>query len=140
MSDYTETVTKLRDVYRAYVVTGNEKAGQFLADAAAAIEALETEIRESMQKCAECGDEQEQKVKELQARLGEAENSAERWKDMYLTKQLPKRGEWVRKEGELTYWYECSERGYRPHIENYPYLSDFCPNCGAKMEVQDGQE
>lgn len=40
MSDYTETVTKLRDVYRAYVVTGNEKAGQFLADAAAAIEEL----------------------------------------------------------------------------------------------------
>ena len=44
MSDYTETVTKLRDVYRAYVVTGNEKAGQFLADAAAAIEALQAEV------------------------------------------------------------------------------------------------
>ena len=45
MSDYTETVTKLRDVYRAYVVTGNEKAGQFLADAAAAIEALQAEVK-----------------------------------------------------------------------------------------------
>lgn len=44
MSDYTETVTKLRDVYRAYVVTGNEKAGQFLADAALAIETLTREV------------------------------------------------------------------------------------------------
>ena len=44
MIDYTETVTKLRDVYRAYVVTGNEKAGQFLADAALAIETLEQQV------------------------------------------------------------------------------------------------
>ena len=44
MADYTETVTKLRDVYRAYVVTGNEKAGQFLADAAEAIERLQYQL------------------------------------------------------------------------------------------------
>ena len=44
MIDYTETVTKLRDVYRAYVVTGNEKAGQFLADAALAIETLTQQV------------------------------------------------------------------------------------------------
>lgn len=44
MSDYTETVTKLRDVYRACVVTGNEKAGQFLADAALAIETLTQQV------------------------------------------------------------------------------------------------
>ena len=44
MIDYTETVTKLRDVYRAYVATGNEKAGQFLADAAAAIEELQAQL------------------------------------------------------------------------------------------------
>ena len=44
MTDYTETVTKLRDVYRAYVVTGNEKAGQFLADAADAIERLQYQL------------------------------------------------------------------------------------------------
>ena len=41
---------------------------KLMLDAAAAIEALETEIRESMQKCAECGDEQEQKVKEQEGR------------------------------------------------------------------------
>ena len=44
MTDYEETVTKLRDVYRAYVVTGNEKAGQFLADAADAIERLQYQL------------------------------------------------------------------------------------------------
>ena len=44
MADYTETVTKLRDVYRAYVATGNEKAGQFLADAALAIETLTQQV------------------------------------------------------------------------------------------------
>ena len=44
MSDYDETVTKLRDVYRAYVVTGNDKAGQFLADAADAIERLQYQL------------------------------------------------------------------------------------------------
>ena len=44
MADYSETVTKLRDVYRAYVVTGNKKAGQFLADAALAIETLTQQV------------------------------------------------------------------------------------------------
>ena len=44
MADYSETVTKLRDVYRAYVATGNEKAGQFLADAALAIETLTQQV------------------------------------------------------------------------------------------------
>ena len=44
MADYSETVTKLRDVYRAYVVTGNKKAGQFLSDAADAIERLQYQL------------------------------------------------------------------------------------------------
>ena len=133
MIDYTETVTKLRDVYRAYVATGNEKAGQFLADAAAAIEALE-------------------------ARLGEAENSVERWKDMYLTKHEPKRGKWI-VDGMYTYnLRELNGKAYEPvyrcsccnrQMESYLRLDEpkmpedadfpeYCPHCGAKMEVQDG--
>ena len=129
MIDYTETVTKLRDVYRAYVATGNEKAGQFLADAAAAIEALETEIRESMQKCAECGDA-----------------------------NMPKRGEWI-VDGMYTYnLRELNGKAYEPvyrcsccnrQMESYLRLDEpkmpedadfpeYCPHCGAKMEVQDG--
>lgn len=65
MSDYTETVTKLRDVYRAYVVTGNEKAGQFLSDAAAAIEELQAEA--GQWKAAVKG--QEDGIKVLQAEV-----------------------------------------------------------------------
>ena len=53
-------------------------------------------------------------IEALQARLGEAENSVERWKGMYLTKHEPKRG------------------------KKYPMR---CPNCSTVvgvMEVQDG--
>lgn len=105
---------------------------QIIDDAAAAIEALETEIRESMQKCAECGDEQEQKVKELQARLGEAENSVERWKDMYLTKHEPKLGEWIyhpKDAIEMMFTLpKCSICGH----ESSDALN-YCPNCGSQM-------
>lgn len=51
MTDYTELVRALRSA--STVSTAWEK---LMLDAAAAIEALETEIRESMQKCAECGE------------------------------------------------------------------------------------
>ena len=55
-------------------------------------------------------------IEALEARLGEAENSVERWKDMYLTKHEPKRG------------------------KKYPMR---CPNCSTVvgvMEVQDGKD
>ena len=83
MTDYTGLVKALRSA--STVSTAWEK---LLLDAAAVIEAL-------------------------QARLGEAENSVERWKDMYLTKHEPKRG------------------------KKYPMR---CPNCSTVvgvMEVQD---
>lgn len=47
---YDELVTKLRTARTVSI------AWEGLMSDAAAIEALETEIRESMQKCAECGD------------------------------------------------------------------------------------
>ena len=81
-------------------------------------------------------------IEELRARLGEAENSVERWKDMYLTKHEPKLGEWVRVEDGESYHYECSECGERPLYSRFGdiVLSGVCPMCGAdmrKMEVQD---
>lgn len=60
-----------------------------------------------------------------------------------LQAQLPKHGEWVKKEGKTSYWYVCSECGNRPlkDSEEYSVFSDFCPSCGAdmrtKMEVQE---
>lgn len=99
------------------------------ADAADSIEALQAEIRESMQRCAECGDE--------------------------LAHQMPKRGEWVWKhrhhggfktaKGKC----ECGRDVYAQIDERYetddPYCPfcgvmndsihlNYCPNCGAKME------
>ena len=40
-------------------------------------------------------------IEELEARLGEAENSVERWKDMYLTKHEPKRVEFEKSLHEM---------------------------------------
>ena len=98
-------------------------------DAAAAIEALQAEIRESMQKCAECGD-----------RMVE-----------------PKRGKWI-VDGMYTYnLRELNGKAYEPvyrcsccnrQMESYLRLDEpkmpedadfpeYCPHCGAKMEVQD---
>ena len=46
-------------------------------------------------------------------------------------------GEWVRKyDDEINcYWYECDQCGeYRPRNQfGHEYDSNFCPNCGAKM-------
>ena len=90
-------------------------------------------------------------IEALEARLGEAENSVERWKDMYLTTHEPKRGKWI--EDATTYAgqglsnYKCSLCGkicgtWRRGLEPSE-LPNWCGNCGAdmraKMEVQDGQ-
>ena len=127
MSDYSKLVEALRSA--STVSTAWEK---LMHDAAAAIE-------------------------ELQARLGEAENSVERWKDMYLTKHEPKRGEWI-VDGMYTYnLRELNGKAYEPvyrcsccnrQMESYLRLDEpkmpedadfpeYCPHCGAKMEVQD---
>ena len=83
MSDYKEQVNSLRE-HADLIETSIELYGPSatrllvydLRNAAAAIEALE-------------------------ARLGEAENSVERWKDMYLTKHEPKRGEFEKSLHEM---------------------------------------
>ena len=127
MMDYNELVTALRCSNRyknftkeCYSQNPNERCryylqfacddGCLLSDAAAAID-------------------------DLQARLGEAENSVERWKDMYLTKHEPKRGEWeLIDEAEPMRW-GCSRCKYMSWE-----TSSYCPRCGAKMEVQDGTD
>ena len=99
-------------------------------------------------------------IEALEARLGEAENSVERWKDMYLTKHEPKRGEWII-DGAYTYnLRELNDKAYEPvyrcsccnrQTESYLRLDEpkmpedadfpeYCPHCGAKMEVQDGDK
>ena len=42
-------------------------------------------------------------------------------------------GEWIYKE----YDFICSNcNGHALELNDYPYLSTYCPNCGAKMEVK----
>lgn len=49
-----------------------------------------------------------------------------------------KHGRWIKKEERVWYWYECSECGERPLFRNGErVLSDYCPNCGARMEEDD---
>ena len=119
MTDYTELVKALR--YCAE--NGDFKCGKDCpmrteypncltkmdTDAAAAIEALE-------------------------ARLGEAENSVERWKDMYLTKHEPKRGEWVG-VNPMVDSVQCSICGGQ--LFSAELETPYCPYCGARMEVQE---
>ena len=118
MTDYTELVKALR-ICSSELNCGDCpllyrdscSSDELMADAAAAIE-------------------------ELQARLGEAENSVERWKDMYLTKHEPKRGKWIYKPKDAIEMMftlpKCSVCGHESSDAN-----NYCPNCGAKMEVQE---
>ena len=86
MTDYTELVKALRYCAESGDFNCNKDCPMYPnyprcltkmdMDAAAAIEALE-------------------------ARLGEAENSVERWKDMYLTKHEPKRVEFEKSLHEM---------------------------------------
>lgn len=52
-----------------------------------------------------------------------------------------KHGYWKRKTKEYeyyrTYWYECSVCGERPLHKTdgiHYHFTDYCPNCGAKMD------
>lgn len=74
-------------------------------------------------------------IEDLEARLGEAENSVERWKDMYLTKHEPKRGEWVG-VSPMVDTVQCSVCGGQ--LFSAELETPYCPYCGAKMtEVQE---
>lgn len=45
------------------------------------------------------------------------------------------KGRWVRKESDLSWWYECSECGESPLFDPYEHevQSPFCPFCGSDM-------
>ena len=50
-----------------------------------------------------------------------------------------KHGEW-RRVGARVDWVECTSCGYRLDVEPYTYPNtNYCPNCGAKMDLKDGE-
>lgn len=122
MSDYAKICEELRGRYIAFDCTGNHKYAQLFADAAAAIEALEAEVSE---------------LKRV---------------NMEIFDDLPKRGEWFDKADEIDkqfgrHLYVCSLCGKQPDFfiggteDWWPSKKpNYCPNCGAKMEVQDGKD
>lgn len=51
-------------------------------------------------------------------------------------------GKWVRMEDDVVYWYACSECKKRIPKTEYgnDAWSNYCPNCGAKMDLGDDEE
>ena len=60
-----------------------------------------------------------------------------------IFKEEPERikGRWVRKESDLSWWYECSECGESPLYDPYEneVRTPFCPWCGARMEEEEDE-
>ena len=58
-----------------------------------------------------------------------------------LQAQLPKRGKWVREMNVYDEpFYHCSACGecFDSNRDDTHGIFNYCPNCGAKMEAQDG--
>jgi len=136
MTDYSDLVRKMR------TCIGDKKCfekecrywselgcmdGNICCDAADAIEALQAEQKKTVTHIF-C--EEQQKWEEyctgLMSRIRE------------LKAQMPKRGEWI--DDEFTSKGRCSVCGEEwSWFDNCMETFKYCPNCGAKMEVQDGQ-
>ena len=123
MTDYTELVKDLRNTVR---VCRDRMDGQVMLDAADAIEALQKALQA------------EHKKTVAQIYYEEQMAWEGRCKDlMYwiadLQAHLPKRGEWELIDGAEPMRWGCSRCKYMSWE-----TSNYCPRCGAKMEVQDG--
>lgn len=150
MTDYTELVKALLSASK--VSTAWEK---LMRDAADAIEELQNkvvELEEQLNDAEIAADENGRKVEELQAEVDTLKRTdIKRCQEcLYLGQPvgeqlLPKRGEWEQVE---VIGYDgnsmnddavrCSACG---HVEQSVYWArtyyHYCPNCGAKMEVQE---
>lgn len=105
MTDYSELVKKLRDLHRdprpasAVWLFENQLA---LYDAADAIDALQAEIRQSMQRCAECGD-----------KLAAYEDMMERWafREIEEIDRLCRRVNALGGTDRMAKYYKAEEQG-----------------------------
>lgn len=111
MTDYNKLVEALRSA--STVSTAWKK---LMHDAAAAIEALQAEEKSRKENCEKCADATRRVITDLQGIIAD------------LREQLPKRGEWIEADG----LYKCSVCG-----ELECCRGKYCPDCGAKMEVQE---
>ena len=135
MTDYSELVKFLRGLSPwAFPDASNKR----MNDAAAAIEALNRLVDLNTERC-----------EGLREQLRKAQESYERHLNE-LKAQLPKRGEWVdgdNFEDPFLGKFRCSVCGHAVQAIEYNYeqktvrfasgKTEYCPNCGAKMEVQE---
>ena len=132
MTDYTELVKALRcetsnggecwEKKCQYLVCGSYaycNAKRIMADAAAAIEALQAEVKRLKMHCADC----------------EYGNSP--WPEE--PGHEPKRGEWIIHGEPPMLVIECSVCGQKYFNHVMQEKAKYCSMCGAKMEVQDGK-
>ena len=68
---------------------------------------------------------------------------------LYKVKEAPaadvvevRHGQWIRKEDDSCYWYECSECGEKLAKTQWgnDYFSAYCPNCGTLMDKEEPNE
>jgi DNA-directed RNA polymerase subunit RPC12/RpoP len=109
-------------------------------DAADAIEALNHLVDLNTERCEglrkqlrEAQENYEKHLNELEAQLTSAAAAIED-----LQAQLPKRGEWLNVTDSYHWYGKCSVCG-KEFVVNAYYADgmNYCPNCGARMEVQD---
>lgn len=64
---------------------------------------------------------------------------SERLPEKYGLQPQRIKGRWLRKESDLSWWYECSECGESPLFDPYEneVRTPFCPWCGARMEEEE---
>lgn len=155
MTDYTELVKALRYCTNEDNVCTQEKncgyygkgffcQDSLMNDAAAAIEALQEYLAASndeVNHLAESNKELQAELKELCDKKREFKRACGLIVDEPM--QMPKRGEWVPYEFNTNgTWHKCSVCGVAYKYKDAPNSGwwinhKYCPNCGAKMEVQD---
>lgn len=155
MTDYSELVKALRHCNGPSFLTCRECQYsndmltciyKMLRDAAAAIE----ELIESVHIRDKISDELNQyiwkleaEVKRLQKEIDFSESTYDEFQmqaavqNALLAKQLPKRGEWITKHDGFEFDVRCSICGEEALIKeggsHDHKCSNYCPNCGAKM-------
>lgn len=120
----------------------------FYADECALVDSIE----EQLEKLPSAQPEQPTGVQDILQYLDEYLHpivSPEHWSvysELYdMVSMLPSaqpqriKGRWVRKESDLSWWYECSECGESPLFDPYEHevRTPFCPWCGAEMRGED---
>lgn len=134
-----ELIKKLRDLHRdprpasAVWLFENQLA---LYDAAAAIEELQAELDEVKQYDTDLLNMKETTKEEADEILEYIRNAPIGPIEPMSIEQLPKRGKWIYKPKDAIEMMftlpKCSVCGHESSDAN-----NYCPNCGAKMEVQD---